>query len=900
MTNKVYIGAISPEGEHLLNAYLTKFLPDAEVEPLKPAGIKGKMRNRGARADVALIILDEALWSQCEGAVDDVLNMSKTHKYIDDDGLKQFLIARFGVVDIFADSGTIVPEDYIDAPDLPEMNTSRSYVPADNIVHTVSDDDIDMSTDYEEEQDTSARDSEVIAELRDKLASSEMLVRNLTQQLQDEKDDSEVKEFILRIRELEEQLAAKEEELRNQSSEDYINIGKVAKAERIISKVDSLEKQIKELGEAKAELEYEKTKLAGEIELYEGQIDELKLQVAEIEPLRNQVAERDESIKSLEKQVEDTSNALTEKESELRVLQSRVDEIGCVSNELTQTREGLAQKEIEFNNLKIDYDEREKEIISLKENIGTLEVRIYELDTMIADKDAELENLRSEIDGLDSEKSEQLGVVDSLKAEIEQLNSDIEGYKETISLLQEDSEKLSHKDAEINMLNANILEQRTLITNLNTQLSSQSETMQSKIDELSASADDVGSKYDSLIEEHNSLKEQYDESSARNEELESKVAELSDSLKERNEQLQSSTEQSKQDNIKIAKLEAQIETLQDSLIDAGADEETINRLNADLLEERRKSAKLQSQIDVMRKNDDSEKSDELRLEINRLRKELEDAKSADIQPDTEQMNALQTELTNARERIADLEMSLSEQTETISDISSSIFSKLSTFAFMPKAAVNVGLAQVPCVDDRFYFVTSGSAESVSSLYDVIRRVCVVNTNVHYLFVDLDSNSFVDSAFGTRKVESPLQWLEGKRDFRECITPTRFSNVKVLSAGFSYVNDLFYLNVDWKYRLEELKGYADVVVINIGCLNNFVTRLLFNTFNVNYKTIVVTKSAPINLRATSLELSGLLVNPNPNVTVECVDFDMRTSNNMYQRLASKYNTHILRDNDVLKL
>ena len=63
------------------------------------------------------------------------------------------------------------------------------------------------------------------------------------------------------------------------------------------------------------------------------------------------------------------------------------------------------------------------------------------------------------------------------------------------------------------------------------------------------------------------------------------------------------------------------------MIDAGADDETINRLNNDLLEERRKSARLQSQIDVMRKSDDSEKSDALRLEINRLRSELEAEKS---------------------------------------------------------------------------------------------------------------------------------------------------------------------------------------------------------------------------------------------------------------------------------
>lgn len=916
MTNKVYIGAISPEGEHLLNAYLTKFLPDAEVEPLKPAGIKGKMRNRGARADVALIILDEALWGQCVGAVDDVLAMSKTHKYIDDDGLKQFLIARFGVVDIFADSGTIVPEDYIDAPDLPEMNTAHSYVPMDNVVHTVADDDIDMSTDYQEEQNIEERDSEIISELRDKLAKSEMLVRNLTQQLQDEKDDGEVKEFINRIRELETQLEAKDKELQNQSSEDYINIGKVAKAERVLAKVDSLEKQIKELGEAKAALEYDKTTLAGEIELYEGQIDELRLKVAEIEPLKSQVAERDESIEvlkkqveesdnnieTLKKQVEESSNKLSEKEAEIGVLQSRVDEIGGVSDELTQARENIAQRDIDYNNLKIDFEARGSEIGVLNASIEDLKLQIEQLNAQIAGKTSEIEALNEEISNLSSEKTEQSGVVDSLKTQIDDLCKQIDEYKNTVAVLQEDSEKLSHKDAEINMLNANILEQRTSIINLNEQLNAQHDDMQSKIDELTVSAGDIGTKYGELLDEHRELETKFTDSEARNTELESKVAELSTSLDECTEKWQSGVEQTKQDNIKIAKLEAQIETLQESLIDAGADDETINRLNNDLLEERRKSARLQSQIDVMRKSDDSEKSDALRLEINRLRSELEAEKSkaAVVQPDMGQIDALQTELRTARERIADLEMSIAEQTETISDISNSIFSKLSTFAFMPKAAVNIGLPQVPCVDDRFYFVASGSAESVSSLYDVIRRVCVVNTGVHYLFVDLDSNSFVDSAFGTRKIESPLDWLKGEKDFRSCLSETKFPNVKVISTGFSYMNDLFYLNVDWKYRLEELKGFADVVVINIGCLNNFVTRLLFNTFNTSYKTIVVTKSAPINLRATSLELSGLLVSPNPNVTVECVNFDTRTSNNMYQRLATKYNTHILRDNDVLKL
>ena len=78
----------------------------------------------------------------------------------------------------------------------------------------------------------------------------------------------------------------------------------------------------------------------------------------------------------------------------------------------------------------------------------------------------------------------------------------IDEYKNTVAVLQEDSEKLSHKDAEINMLNANILEQRTSIINLNEQLNAQHDDMQSKIDELTVSAGDIGTKYGELLDEH--------------------------------------------------------------------------------------------------------------------------------------------------------------------------------------------------------------------------------------------------------------------------------------------------------------------------------------------------------------------------------------------------------------
>mgnify|MGYP004682862971 CR=1 FL=1 len=70
MQYKVFVGNISPEGEHILTTYLNVFMPDAVIEPLKPAGIKGKMKNHATRQDVALVILDESLYQSCVGVLE--------------------------------------------------------------------------------------------------------------------------------------------------------------------------------------------------------------------------------------------------------------------------------------------------------------------------------------------------------------------------------------------------------------------------------------------------------------------------------------------------------------------------------------------------------------------------------------------------------------------------------------------------------------------------------------------------------------------------------------------------------------------------------------------------------------------------------------------------------------
>ena len=64
--SKVFVGNITSNSERLLNEYLSKFMPDAVVEPLKVAGIITRIKNHAVKPDVVLVILDEALYNNVQ------------------------------------------------------------------------------------------------------------------------------------------------------------------------------------------------------------------------------------------------------------------------------------------------------------------------------------------------------------------------------------------------------------------------------------------------------------------------------------------------------------------------------------------------------------------------------------------------------------------------------------------------------------------------------------------------------------------------------------------------------------------------------------------------------------------------------------------------------------------
>ena len=107
-----------------------------------------------------------------------------------------------------------------------------------------------------------------------------------------------------------------------------------------------------------------------------------------------------------------------------------------------------------------------------------------------------------------------------------------------------------------------------------------------------------------------------------------------------------------------------------------------------------------------------------------------------------------------------------------------------------------------------------------------------------------------------------------------------------------------LSIDWSLRLAELQNYADVVILNVGCLNNLVSKLLYGSFSQIMLGHIILKATPVNIRTAILVLTGF--KSLKNSVVNCLGFDMKASKMMYQKLVEKCQAQIMQDADIIQL
>lgn len=944
MQYKVFVGNISPEGEHILTTYLNVFMPDAVIEPLKPAGIKSKMKNHATRQDVALVILDESLYQSCVGVLDNVLALPKVHKYIDDDGLNQFLISKFGRLDGVVDSEPTVPPDVLMGKDTSESKED-AYIPnsteifdkpettlppdqlvAGNtgIVHSIEEDEFDnlsVATDTPSEAESS---DAIINELRDKLASSEMMVHNLTLQLQDKANDAQedITAFVGRIKELETQLEDAKRQIQSNGSDetDYVSLGKIAKAEQVITQFDDLKARLRKANEDKSALEYDKTSLSGQVDLLNKQIDEYKNKVAEIEVLKTDIESKNNEISALNATISEKETAYTGVVAEIEVLQKQITKDKEQLSILDDTKSELSKKQLEVDNLNTELEAKLTEISSLTEKLNSSEAEIKAKAELLEKKEKEINEaldlgsasdekiseLQTQINSLSQQITELTSSVSERDEKITAYESDISNYKETISMLEADSEKLSHKDAEISMLQADIEAHNNTIASLNEtieRLNNEIVEKDSEINKLTTDIEatrgssDVSAKaLDKAIEEKNSIEDKLVQTETARLELQTKVEQLEKSIAELNGVVSSKDDELRNVTTDKDKLENQVESLQKELADAKADDTVLTKVQEELLEERRKSARLTSEIEVLKKTDDSGKTSELRLEIARLKNDLEKANNASA--DSEELEALKAELAQYKDKCATLEIDIAERNDQIKGVETSVFYQLENSA-LPKVPISASIEAPSSVPNNFILVAGGSTESNASVYSLLRRTCVADATKRIVIVDLVTDSTLDREFSCKQIVSPVSWLNGADKLKDFVAPTRFPNVRVISTSLAYFNDLYLLNVNWQRIIQDLSAMpADYVIINIGCLTSTVPKILFNTLSKCMKTYVITKATPVNLRTVYLTLRGF-TELSKNVSVACVDYTVNSAK-FYKKLTAVFQAQILNDSDILQL
>ena len=443
--------------------------------------------------------------------------------------------------------------------------------------------------------------------------------------------------------------------------------------------------------------------------------------------------------------------------------------------------------------------------------------------------------------------------------------------------------KVSSKDNKIEKLTNDV-------TTLNERIVSlESEINDFKVREqtLLASTDSNDKAYELLNEEKSRLEERVKKLEGKRDELQNKLNEATEALSnqettgvadpELEEKFQKLVSENKKLNNKLEHLEESNTKLVES-------SDRVFELENELTNAQSKIAGLTSELENLKSQDQS-------TQIRSLEKELEEANViiSDYKSKggigSEEYNKLKAEFDARVEAFNELELELSDSQSLLDEYE------------MPKYGMSLEFNTPNRAFKNFFCIASGSIESNSTIYKTLRKTFEKDSQRTFLILDLGVESTIDSDLGIKGLVSPTAWLTGSDKINNYVRDTAFRNVKALSVATSYMNDLYLLNVDWVRKLTELENVADIVIFNVGCLNNIVTKVLLNSFSKCMRTYVMTKATPLNLRAVSINMTSF-INLRNSVELICYNFDSNTSKKIYAKIRQKYKSKVLGPDDAI--
>lgn len=486
-----------------------------------------------------------------------------------------------------------------------------------------------------------------------------------------------------------------------------------------------------------------------------------------------------------------------------------------------------------------------------KEEIESLKKDNLELRSLLADRDVEGKSSEELLSTLKNERDELQKTVEkleirknSLLADFKSVNDELTEFKTKYST---QSGLLSSRETEIEVLKNKLL---------------QSSDSSSKLKILSDEKD--------LIVKH--LSESQLENSKLKVDLESKQLEV-DNLKKQLSSMGNTIEEEHTKN-ELSKALSEKDTLA----------KQVAELQKELSDCRHELNGVQSSYDSIINTKGSMQDTILTLET----------KLKESDESLMQLNKEKLELTNkitilekSTDRDADIEAVMTEfakVNQKYEALSKNVFSKISSLS-LPKNSTPIKLVNRKLDLPHLRFVFSGNTESRKGTYKcLLDEFRNLPNKERVLIVDCVSETSVDYVFEIERVVSGIDWFRKGGGVQPYLSSTCLKNVQVLTPGLSYINDAYFLTIDWASRLAELENSGYNVVLYCGDLSNLIGRILHESFASLGSSMIYVHGNSIGARTIIVNIKGIT---NSKDSVICY-FELNRKMQRFYEIVNKTN------------
>lgn len=396
----------------------------------------------------------------------------------------------------------------------------------------------------------------------------------------------------------------------------------------------------------------------------------------------------------------------------------------------------------------------------------------------------------------------------------------INSLNDTISKLEKDLSQVKELEELVAKYREDINNKERVIGDLRVDIESKDRDIVRYVEEIE------GMKSSQTTEEEvQKLKDEISKVSSENDDLKKKLNNVDSSV--------STLKEEKDDSLKkIESLEKENSELSDRI---KADSESLSILNKEKLE-------LQSKLSLIESANESGNSEE----------------------------NLIAEIQDLRNRLADM--------------SKNIFAKIGSSA-LPNASVGGKVLSGQGRFNNIRFAFAGSAESRKGTYRCLLDEFRNSKNgINYLIVDLVSETSVDYVFEVKQLVPGIEWFRRGGSVQPFLSNTALKNTKVLSAGLGYINDSYFLCIDWEKRLLELDNSGYKVVLFCGDISNLVGRVLHESFADYGDSVIYVAGNSIGSRTIVTNLRGL---SNAKSSVVAY-YDFNSDMNRFYNMVNKTN------------